>query len=59
MAIYDRWGTTVFSSTDMNSAWDGSVKGVAGKEDTYTWRVTTLSVTGKEQVYTGHVTLIR
>jgi gliding motility-associated-like protein len=59
MVVYDRWGTLVFSSSDINAAWDGTMKGVAAKEDTYTWRITLTNVFGKSKDMTGHITLIR
>ncbi|MGZ4086575.1 MAG: PKD domain-containing protein, partial [Bacteroidia bacterium] len=62
MQIFDRWGEVVFSSEDINSAWDGKFQGRGDKicaEDAYTWRVKVVSVFGKAKELTGHVTLIK
>jgi gliding motility-associated-like protein len=62
MQIFDRWGEKVFTSTDLNEAWDGTVlnKGIKqAPEGTYTWRIKLTNVFGKSKELTGHVTLIK
>ena len=62
MQIYDRWGEKVFTSTDLNEAWDGTHanKGVKTiQEGVYTWRIKLTNVFGKSKELTGHVTLIK
>lgn len=38
-AIYNRWGEKVFSSTDPNAAWDGTIDGDPAPADVYGWRL--------------------
>ena len=39
-AIFDRWGTMIFRSTDLNREWDGTYNGKYVKDGAYLWRVT-------------------
>ncbi|HTA62613.1 MAG TPA: gliding motility-associated C-terminal domain-containing protein [Bacteroidia bacterium] len=61
MDIFDRWGLKMFSSTSVNSAWDG--KTIGGKEvpdDTYFYVIkATSSKTNETQEYKGFITLIK
>ena len=62
MQIYDRWGEKVFTSTDLNEAWDGTYTNKGTKqvqEGVYTWRIKLTNVFGKSKELTGHVTLIK
>jgi gliding motility-associated-like protein len=59
--IFDRWGNLIFTSNDMNEAWDGTVQGKAGnvcQQDVYVWKVVLTDVFGKKRKYIGHVSLI-
>ncbi len=58
--IYDRWGKSVFETTDVNKAWDGSDNGdVPAVTETYVWLVEGTFVSGERFVKKGTVTLIR
>ncbi|HEY6163088.1 MAG TPA: gliding motility-associated C-terminal domain-containing protein, partial [Bacteroidia bacterium] len=35
--IYDRWGNQVFSSGDINTQWDGTIKGKDASDGVYYW----------------------
>ncbi len=63
MQIFDRWGEKVFTSTDLNEAWDGTFAAKGGtkqiQEGVYTWRIKLTNVFGKSKELTGHVTLIK
>jgi gliding motility-associated-like protein len=63
MQIFDRWGEKVFTSSDLNEAWDGTMMNKAGtktvQEGVYTWRIKLTNVFGKSKELTGHVTLIK
>jgi gliding motility-associated-like protein len=62
MWIFDRWGNLIFTCTDINTTWDGTVQD-AGDElcqiDTYVWKVAITDVFDKRHKYIGHVSLIR
>ncbi|HYG49741.1 MAG TPA: choice-of-anchor L domain-containing protein [Flavobacteriales bacterium] len=58
--IFNRWGEMIFFTSDKQSGWDGTHKGVISKEDVYVWKMrapSSLSDDVKE--LTGHVTLLR
>ncbi len=61
MWIYDRWGMEIFHSTDLETSWDGKVrgKGEISQEDTYVWKVTFKDILTNEHVYKGIVNLIK
>ncbi len=62
MNVMDRWGEKVFTSTNMNDAWDGSYEKRGNKmieEGVYTWIINVTNVFGKSKEFTGHVTLIK
>jgi gliding motility-associated-like protein len=58
--IFDRWGTNIFSSTDINEGWDGTL---SGKEKSgngiYNYQINvTDKTTGNKHTYTGEVMLV-
>jgi gliding motility-associated-like protein len=60
--IFDRWGTTIFTTNDPLQAWTGNVRDgdYFVKDDAYNWQVTVqLKGSDKERVYSGHVVIIR
>jgi gliding motility-associated-like protein len=60
--IFDRWGNLIFTTKDINQAWDGSVQGKGGdiaQIDTYVWKVVLTDVFNKKHKYIGHVSLIK
>ena len=61
MEIYDRWGLKIFSSSSINTVWDGKTAG--GKDvpaDTYFYLINaTSSKTNVSTEYKGYITLIR
>jgi len=62
MWIFDRWGNLIFTCTDINQTWDGTVQSKGGELcqiDTYVWKVAITDVFDKKHKYIGHVSLIR
>ena len=62
MWIFDRWGNLIFTCTDINQTWDGTVQKAGGELcqiDTYVWKVAITDVFDKKHKYIGHVSLIR
>ncbi|CAN5387627.1 hypothetical protein BH09BAC5_BH09BAC5_20590 [soil metagenome] len=60
--IFDRWGNLIFTTKDINEAWDGSVQGRGGdlvQQDVYVWKVVLSDVFDKQHKYIGHVSVIR
>ena len=61
MWIYDRWGTSIYYTDDINKPWNGKVQGKSEdcKQDVYAWIVELKDVLSKKHNYVGHVTLLR
>jgi gliding motility-associated-like protein len=39
MTIFDRWGTEVFFTNDLNIGWDGMFNGKKAQEEIYNWEI--------------------
>ncbi len=60
MEIFDRWGTLIYSSKDLNKGWDGTVKGVKAAEGVYIYQVHVICGNGVgKREFKGHVTLMK
>jgi gliding motility-associated-like protein len=60
MIIFNRWGETVFESSNHLFGWDGSYNGKSCQEGTYIWRIEYgVPENDKRVVKHGHLTLIR
>jgi gliding motility-associated-like protein len=60
--IFDRWGNLIFTTNDINKAWDGSVQGKGGdmaQIDVYVWKVAIVDVFSKHHKLIGHVSLVK
>jgi len=63
MDIFDRWGTVVFTSTDFEKGWNGTVKnkGKQNKDITmgvYYYQISLKDLKGKPHTYSGQINLI-
>jgi len=58
MRIYDRWGHTVFVTTDINKAWNGNFNGDVNEcsQGVYSYHIIFKTTTGKDKEYFGRVT---
>jgi len=60
MEIFDRWGTLVYSSKDINKGWDGTIKGVKAAEGVYIYSVRVIGGNGVgKKEFKGHVSLLK
>lgn len=59
LKIYNRWGELIFESDDINIGWDGTYKGEACQDGTYTWKIRYEDSRGDESKLVGHVNLLR
>ena len=60
--VFNRWGSLVFASQNLNDAWDGTLKGQACDTGIYIWTMTVrLMLNGKVQTkqLSGDVAIIR
>jgi gliding motility-associated-like protein len=59
LLIFDRWGRTVFESSDPAQPWDGAVDGIDARPEVFAYRLEVSGSCGKLRTITGHVLLIR
>ena len=57
--IYNRWGQSVFETTDFNQGWDGTFQGNPVQDGTYTWKINFRWYDQRAYELTGHITLIK
>lgn len=58
--VFDRWGRTLFTATDVDEAWDGTVDGSPVPDGVYAWRGRASDrATGMDRDLSGRVTVIR
>jgi PKD repeat protein len=58
LEIYDRWGSLIFKTTDVNRGWNGYIDNVVAKQGVYIWRCKGRYSNGKKFNDTGDITLI-
>ncbi|MBX3164328.1 MAG: gliding motility-associated C-terminal domain-containing protein [Bacteroidetes bacterium] len=58
LSVFNRWGTKVFESTNVNLGWDGTYKGEPCKVDVYVWKITVVNAK-EEKKLQGTVMLER
>ena len=58
-SVFDRWGNTMYSSTQKNFKWDGSFKGMTCNSGVYAYIVDVVYLNGKKETLSGNITLIR
>ncbi len=60
LLIFDRWGSQVFSSSNLSKGWDGrSANGTVCMQGVYVYTIRVLDYKNSERQYTGQVSLIR
>jgi gliding motility-associated-like protein len=60
MQIFDRWGTLLYSTKDINKGWDGTVKGQKAEDGVYIYSVKVIGDNGVgKKEFKGHVTLLK
>ena len=57
--VFDRWGTKVFQSIDINHGWDGTYNGEPCQKGVYVWQINISSNSGEMKTLNGHLTLLR
>lgn len=59
MQVFNRWGQTVFASTNPGQGWDGSYRGLLQPSGNYLYFVEAVDQEGKKVQLKGNVVLIR
>ena len=57
--VYNRWGTKVFETTDINEGWDGTYNGEMQPIGVYIYTIEAITPSGATFSKQGNVTLIR
>ncbi len=58
-SVYNRWGTKVFQTADINEGWDGKFNGELQPMGVYVYTIEATTFSGKKFTMCGNVTLIR
>lgn len=58
-AVYDRWGTQLFATSDVQNGWDGTVDGDLAASGVYLWSLMARTEEGENIERTGNLTLVR
>jgi gliding motility-associated-like protein len=60
MEVFDRWGSMMFNTRDINKGWDGTFKGAKVEQGTYVYKVKVYCDNGKgKKEFKGHITLLK
>lgn len=59
IAIYNRWGETVFTSSDREFIWDGTYEGIYVTDGSYTYKIEFITNSGRERKLLGHINVLR
>lgn len=59
MIIFNRWGQSIYETTDATRGWDGTVGGERAPQGQYIYKIIITDSTGKEFVKTGPVLLMQ
>ena len=59
LVIHNRWGQTVFETTDLNTAWDGTFNGSPQPVSVFIYQAEATKANGEVKTFTGNVSLIR
>ena len=57
--IFDRWGKEIFSTTDYNKGWDGTINGKDASIGVYTYIIEYKEIQGIQKILKGIITLVR
>jgi gliding motility-associated-like protein len=57
--IFNRWGTLIFESNDLNKGWDGTFRGVSAPADVYIYIISAEGIDSRNIEINGNLTLIR
>jgi gliding motility-associated-like protein len=57
--VLNRWGQSIYQTSQINSGWDGTFKSIAQPSDTYIWLIEAVDENGEIIRKSGKTTLIR
>ncbi|HEY0030368.1 MAG TPA: PKD domain-containing protein, partial [Bacteroidia bacterium] len=59
--VFDRWGTMIYKTTEINKGWDGKANGgdKVAQIDVYVWKINTKDYKGDDHQYIGTVTIVK
>ncbi len=57
--IFNRWGTRIYHTNNMNDSWDGKTKNLYDQDDAYFWHVSVTDNLNNEYNYKGLVYILK
>lgn len=57
--VLNRWGQTIYSTSDLYKGWDGTIRGVEQPSGVYVWQIEAVTKDNKVITKQGTITLIR
>lgn len=57
--IYDRWGNSIFQTTELYKGWDGTKNGEVVQQDTYVWKIELKTTQGQKKQAHGQVNVVK
>jgi gliding motility-associated-like protein len=57
--VFDRWGNTMFTTSQIGKGWDGNYKGTKQSSGSYVWQISATDYTGKRILRKGNFVLVR
>ncbi len=59
LKVYNRWGSVIFTTNNVNQMWDGTYAGNPCASGDYTWVISYQLPEQRDHIQTGHVLLMR
>ena len=59
MYVFNRWGELIYTTSDIEKGWDGTLNGTDCQQDVYVYRIDVVDLNLKKHQYLGSVSLIR
>ena len=59
MKIYNRWGETIYHTTEKDKPWDGTTNNTESQQGVYTYSIVATDLKDKPHKFVGAFTLFR
>ena len=59
LMVYNRWGEKIFETTDINTGWDGTFRGIQLQQSVFVYYLDAFLQTDQRVIKKGDITLVR